>query len=296
MDPESSAKIHALAVETNELVKKLDVPKRKDRWDKLAVASSFVSTVLLASVGLVFTKCYDERQATEQRDLRIAQQRVAELDVISKLIPQLANTDPSQREWAALVLRAVVRSDSASTADSLGKAATPPGRAASPVLLVFADLATRKNATPADRGLAVQSLAAVATARSSSPALRAQAEGVVARLAVDDSVPAETRQLARAALGDIRSVTAAQIAATVNEQPVTRAVNEVILHHTISPSISQYSGAATIDSLLKIATQVNGWSDIPWHFAVAPDGAIWVGRPLDRACERRNAQQGFNRR
>lgn len=24
----------------------------------------------------------------------------------------------------------------------------------------------------------------------------------------------------------------------------------------------------------------NGWADVPFHFAVAPDGAIWSGRPL----------------
>jgi hypothetical protein len=281
-----------LTAEIRKLLTKIDSPKTKDRWDKLAILSSFFGTVLLASVGLIFTRCYDARQAAEQKELRVAQQRVAELDAISKLLPQLASQDSEQRAWGALVLQAIIRSDSGTKQ----AAARAPATAVVPesfsrLLPAFATLAAARSASSADRSAAVQALAAVAATRTTPLATRAQAESLVTGLAADSAVDPATRRVAIDALKELRALSVREVRGYVGAQTVSRPVTEVVLHHTWVPSIEQYQGASSIAGMLRFWVEERRnapppgqpiFTGAPWHFAVAPDGLVWVGRPLDR--------------
>ena len=74
----------------------------------------------------------------------------------------------------------------------------------------------------------------------------------------------------------------ASIPDIIAAQRCSRPVYEVILHHTWAPNAAQYQGQRTIDGIYNYHTVENGWSDIGYHYLVAPDGNLWLGRPLDR--------------
>lgn len=76
--------------------------------------------------------------------------------------------------------------------------------------------------------------------------------------------------------------TASTIARAIAAQPCSRQVWEVILHHTDGPKRASYKGAATVKAIHAYHTQKRGWSDIGYHYLVGPDGAIFLGRPLER--------------
>ncbi|MCX7777944.1 MAG: peptidoglycan recognition protein family protein, partial [Armatimonadetes bacterium] len=69
----------------------------------------------------------------------------------------------------------------------------------------------------------------------------------------------------------------------LGEQPCTRKVNEIILHHTWRPTASQYKGKQTIQAICDYHVREQGWGDIGYHFLIAPDGAIWAGRPVGQS-------------
>lgn len=52
-----------------QLIEKIDFPKRKDAWDKLSVISTFAASVIIASMGGVFTHIYNQRQIERQAAL-----------------------------------------------------------------------------------------------------------------------------------------------------------------------------------------------------------------------------------
>jgi hypothetical protein len=67
----------------------------------------------------------------------------------------------------------------------------------------------------------------------------------------------------------------------VRRQWCPRPVTEVILHHTYRPSAAQFKGARTIQAIDRVHAR-NHWGGIGYHYLVAPDGGVWVGRPLAR--------------
>lgn len=66
----------------------------------------------------------------------------------------------------------------------------------------------------------------------------------------------------------------------LRDQKVTRKVDEVILHHTWRPTKAQYRGKETIEGI-RAHHKSQGWKDIGYHLLIAPDGEIWLGRPLN---------------
>lgn len=80
-----------------------------------------------------------------------------------------------------------------------------------------------------------------------------------------------------------KKLTRDRFAYWLSQQPCPRHIGEIILHHTWRPTAAQYRGEATIKAIHRVHTQTNGWSDIGYHFLVAPNGDIWAGRPLARA-------------
>jgi hypothetical protein len=99
-------------------------------------------------------------------------------------------------------------------------------------------------------------------------------------IALDPKQPPERRRAAEDILQQIRSVTAADIAAAVQAQPVTRIVREVVLHHTAVASTT-YRGAESVRGIVRFVIENNGWTGSPYHYFLAPDGLIWLGRPIN---------------
>lgn len=69
-------------------------------------------------------------------------------------------------------------------------------------------------------------------------------------------------------------------------------IRQIILHHTYRPTTEQYKGLATIQGIWQYHTKTCGWSDIGYHLLVGPEGAIWLGRPIDREGAHAKGQNG----
>jgi hypothetical protein len=91
------------------LVDALDPLKRpsKDLWERLTASSgmlTFVSSLMIAGVGWYFTNTYNirqsdnaQRQADRDVEIRKQQTRIAEMDTVVKMIPQLTQSEQSKR-------------------------------------------------------------------------------------------------------------------------------------------------------------------------------------------------------
>ena len=95
-------------------IEKLAAKKPRDVWGKLEVFGSLISSVLIASVGLLFTYMYQSAQDKDRRLLREQQDRheierskVRELELVAKLLPQLGSSDESVRKQSFLTIKAL---------------------------------------------------------------------------------------------------------------------------------------------------------------------------------------------
>jgi hypothetical protein len=65
---------------------------------------------------------------------------------------------------------------------------------------------------------------------------------------------------------------------------VTRGIQEVVLHHTWSPTAAQYKGQATWEGIDYNHKYVRKWEGgIGYHVGIARDGSIWLLRPITRS-------------
>ncbi len=69
----------------------------------------------------------------------------------------------------------------------------------------------------------------------------------------------------------------------VSNVQVARSVNEIVVHHTWRPTASDYRGIETVRGVRRYHMQVRGWSDNGYHVMIAPDGSIFMCRPLGRS-------------
>ena len=70
----------------------------------------------------------------------------------------------------------------------------------------------------------------------------------------------------------------------INKLNVNRKIKLIQLHHTYSPSYSQFNGSNHEEmqkGMRNYHVNVKGWSDIAQHFTVFPDGVIMTGRSLE---------------
>jgi hypothetical protein len=77
--------------------------KRKDFWDKFATLSTFLSSVLIASIGLIFTSVYNARQNQRNDDLKKQEIHLAEIQTLEKFMPHLTG-DEKSKEIAILAM------------------------------------------------------------------------------------------------------------------------------------------------------------------------------------------------
>ena len=121
-------KLEQLIQTQNLLIDKLEVPKRKDRWDKLSIITTFVASVLVVTIGGIYTAMYRATEDQRQRDQkeiennRILEEskrltfvqahegRIKELEVISKVLPYLEKSQDENQQVAAFRLIQVLAS------------------------------------------------------------------------------------------------------------------------------------------------------------------------------------------
>ncbi len=80
-----------------------------------------------------------------------------------------------------------------------------------------------------------------------------------------------------------REVTLEQFRDHLQALPPGRRIDEVVVHHTWSPTAAQYRGLATVRGVRNYHMQVRGWSDNGYHVMIGPDGRIFLCRPLQRS-------------
>jgi hypothetical protein len=71
----------------------------------------------------------------------------------------------------------------------------------------------------------------------------------------------------------------------------TRAIDQVHVHGTWSPTIADWKGEPSMQAMWRFHTETNGWRDIAQHVTIAPDGAIWTGRDWNCAAGEQHRQQ-----
>ncbi|MFA6094311.1 MAG: CHAP domain-containing protein [Candidatus Paceibacterota bacterium] len=91
--------LNTLSEQQKELI---DILKRnngdkKDFWDKFSAASTFLSGVIVALVGLYFTNNYNVQQASRDESSKSQQLRLAQVELIHKFIPQLNGTEKEKK-------------------------------------------------------------------------------------------------------------------------------------------------------------------------------------------------------
>jgi hypothetical protein len=88
--------------------------KEKDKYDKFAAISPFLTGVLVAILGTAFTLVYQSKEAERNALLQKEQQtRQAKLDVVSKFMPYLTSKDQDTRKLALLVLQVLADTETA---------------------------------------------------------------------------------------------------------------------------------------------------------------------------------------
>jgi hypothetical protein len=277
------SEISDLTRQIKELVEKIDVPKRKDWWDKLSVITTFAGTVILAGISLYVTQSFQKLEAQRQlefqrsqMEIQRAQVRVEELKAITALAPLLADGDTY--ETGRQLLQAV-RATGALDARPEPAEKSSANKAIS-LLDEFAHIALSPGASETARIEATQKIGEIAVAPSTSPAVREQAAGVVARIAASDDTPPSVREAAADAIAKIKLVTTPEAERLITSEQVSRKITEVILHHSASPAGS-FKGEQTILAIAELQANNFNWNRVSWHFAVGPDGSIWLGAPLN---------------
>lgn len=77
---------------------------RKDLWDRFSTISTFLSSVVVAVIGLYITTEYNENQALRASETQKYQTRVLEMQTIEKFIPHLSGKEEETKKVALLAL------------------------------------------------------------------------------------------------------------------------------------------------------------------------------------------------
>jgi N-acetyl-anhydromuramyl-L-alanine amidase AmpD len=62
---------------------------------------------------------------------------------------------------------------------------------------------------------------------------------------------------------------------------IKHAPKRIVVHHTWKPTIEDFKGAATIRAIQRYHQVDSGWSDIGYHYLIAPNGDVYEGRPAN---------------
>ena len=76
---------------------------KKDYWDRFSTISVFLSTVVIAGLGSIFTYFYNEQQGIREHQNQVHQTKILEMQTVEKFIPHLTG-DEKTKEIALLAL------------------------------------------------------------------------------------------------------------------------------------------------------------------------------------------------
>ncbi|OGU16525.1 MAG: hypothetical protein A2076_02275 [Geobacteraceae bacterium GWC2_53_11] len=303
-EPNEQSELHSCL---KELSKKLDVPRKKDLWDKLPIITTFLGTAVIGVLTLVLTQSYQRLESNRQEKFQAAQIatqksqiRIEELKAITSLAPLLASKDPSTRDIGKQLLRAVSESklsdfdpeSSYLSAEPVTKSLievpahislTGSTSKAQQFSLIdkFAQIALTSNESTSRRVEATKEIGKIADGATTPREVKERAVNAVTTIALSADTPEEVRRTASVIVASIKSVSPEQFAAVIAKDRVTRNISEIILHHTVEPSITTYKGPESIFRMAEMQMKTRNWSKISWHYAVSPDGMIWMGMPVN---------------
>jgi len=66
-------------------------------WDKFATLSTFLSTVIIASIGAIFTAVYNAKQNERNEDLKQQEIRISQIQTVEKFVPYLTGSEEQKR-------------------------------------------------------------------------------------------------------------------------------------------------------------------------------------------------------
>lgn len=94
---EIARKLIAGGADASELVDAVhkELARKKDVWDKLSALSA-VATILVAGIGGWFTYTYNSHQLASDTNLKAQQNRISEMDIVSKMMPYLTKDEQSK--------------------------------------------------------------------------------------------------------------------------------------------------------------------------------------------------------
>jgi len=81
----------------------------------------------------------------------------------------------------------------------------------------------------------------------------------------------------------LTKVSIEEFEALIARAPAGRRIEEVIVHHTWKPRVSDYRGSVTWHGIRNYHVNERGWTDIGYHVGIAPDRSVWLLRPVKRA-------------
>lgn len=80
--------------------------KGKDFWDKFGSMSTFLSTVVIAAIGAIFTHVYNLKQNERNEALKQQEIRIAQIQTVEKFVPYLTGSE-DQKKIAILALNSL---------------------------------------------------------------------------------------------------------------------------------------------------------------------------------------------
>lgn len=280
-----------------ELVKKLDKPN-KNLIGWFTLFSSFLASVVIAGLSLYFSNLQSERNYRynlRQVEIQKANLRVAELKALNDLIPSIASNDSNIRNVAFRLLEAANKKGNAVPADGTepddsqegivtGTAAVATETSLIDEFYVLVKIAESSTETVEKRTDALIKIEKVITAENAPEDIREKGLNVVTGIAAAPSTPAAIRRTAGEIIANIKNVSLDELPQVLNKEKVSRSVSSIILHHVGTPfSTANYKGLKTIMAFANFQINNKGWREVSWHFAIAPDGSIWLGAPLNEA-------------
>jgi hypothetical protein len=285
------------------LITKLDKPK-PDVKGWLTIITSFLATVVIAGLTLFYSnaerkRAFQERQQSflynQMRDsfqveIQKANLKVDELRALKDLIPSLASKDSGTRSIAIQLLKASAEQENAGSSktdtqiDKKIESNTDTPATTSVIEKFYSVLAVAQSSSESDeiRQKALKETESILRSNSLSTNDKAKGLTILSSIATSPNTPKPIKESAENVITNIKSISVNELPKLLESETITRQINSVILHHTgTSFTTSNFKGASTIFAIAKFQTSQLNWNRLSWHYAIAPDGAIWLGMPLN---------------
>jgi hypothetical protein len=276
--------------------------KSRDIWDKLQIAATLFSTLVIGIAGIYFTNSYNKRQLEQTKIQQAAQTKLdslrlqtetveaqskmqaAQLEAMTKLAPYLSSKDKMKREVAYAILQSV------DAVSPLLKQSKQP---------VMTGPAARVKVTPdaSVYGVALRMIKEnmlIATNPTLAYDKRIGAFDKVVKLALDKTNAGVVQNAAATAVEAIRKSPNSPLLgigfdlADFRKYVDTLQLKSwrpsyIVLHHTFDPDLKKLPAGFTEPAILgfvKFFTEVQNWRGAPHLFI--DDHKIWILNPLTR--------------